>query len=98
MTDMADIEHSPAFLGSYSSVRDLMSTAFGFEWPEPSGDPYSRLFEPGRSLAGYDGDDLVGHAGALSIAQRVPGARWPPRASRCARCRRPTGGAGCSAR
>ncbi|WP_170991018.1 GNAT family N-acetyltransferase [Herbidospora galbida] len=69
---MAEIEIR-GLSGGYSAVRDLMSVSFGFEWPDASADPYSRLFEPGRSLAAYDGDDLVGHAGVLSIAQRVPG-------------------------
>jgi predicted acetyltransferase len=59
--------------GGYPAVRELLSISFGFEWPDAAADPFSRLFEPRRSLAAYDGVDLVGHAGCISIDQRVPG-------------------------
>ncbi|MEV4013004.1 GNAT family N-acetyltransferase [Nonomuraea angiospora] len=73
---MAEIEIRELSDG-YPAVRELLSLSFGFEWPDGPGDPFSRLFESRRSLAAYDGRDLVGHAGILSVEQRVPGGEVP---------------------
>ncbi|HXP19341.1 MAG TPA: GNAT family N-acetyltransferase [Streptosporangiaceae bacterium] len=64
----------PVSSAELPAFMTVCEQAFNSTWPaEQSLEIERKLFEPGRSLAAFDGDQMVGTATALSFGLTVPG-------------------------
>lgn len=55
--------------------RRLMGLAFGFDPPNEGLEPFKAILEIDRTVSAFDGDQMIGTAGAFSLDLTVPGGR-----------------------
>jgi predicted acetyltransferase len=67
----------PVDAGELARFFTVMESAFGEDFPESELAAATLTAEADRTLAGFDGDDIVGTAGAFTFDLSVPGARVP---------------------
>jgi predicted acetyltransferase len=63
--------------GEPRAYIDAIGVAFAERVPDRDAELWSKLLEPERSLAAYDGDRIVGTAAAISVDLTVPGGVLP---------------------
>jgi predicted acetyltransferase len=55
--------------------RRLMGLVFGFDPPDEGLEPFKAILEIDRTVSAFDGDQMIGTAGAFSLDMTVPGGR-----------------------
>jgi predicted acetyltransferase len=65
------------FKGDWDELVELVDLAFAAPWNEAQLESERRVWEPERSIAATDEQQLVGHTGAFSLQMTVPGAQIP---------------------
>jgi len=75
-----DIEIRPVGLERYEDFVGMVTASFGEELHRDEAEDWRPIFEGGRNLAAFEGDAIVGSAGAVAFEITVPGGAFLPAA------------------
>lgn len=76
-----NIEYRPVNVEEIAAFQRAQSRAFLLHPMEQDLENYRRLFEPKRSIAAFDGGEIVGTTGARSLEMTLPGGSLLPTAA-----------------